>query len=69
MHSVTPENTLDKGMSTHSQLSRVSLLQITVSAVNINYCDLGTMLVLHTDTFAPELLIMENMEEKKCYLL
>lgn len=69
MHSVTPENTLDKGMSTHSQLSRVSLLHITVGAVNINYSDLGTMLVFHTDTSAPELLLKKNMEGKKSYLL
>lgn len=64
MHSFTPENTLDKGMSTQSQLSMVSLLQITVSAVNINYCDLGMMLVFQTDTFALELLLKENMEKK-----
>lgn len=64
MHSVAPENTLNKGMSTHSQLSRVSLLHITVGAVNINYDDLGTMLVFYTDTFAPERLLKKNMEKK-----
>lgn len=51
-------------MSTQSQLSMVSLLQITVSAVNINYCDLGMMLVFQTDTFSLELLLKENMEKK-----
>lgn len=67
MYSVTQQNSLDKGIRAHSWLNMVSLLQITVSTININYCDLCMMLVFKTDTFALELLLKENV--KKSYLL
>lgn len=41
----------------------IPLLQINVSAININYCDLCMMLVFKTDTFALELLLKENVKK------